>query len=177
MLWKKIYPVIFEKKSFARFFRFVPYIIPFWFLFIREFICVRLLTLYNLKPLFNFSPCSSTVIFIKKIFWLALTLSSFEFIHNVISRRRRFVAENENYKSEINVFRSRIGRSIVGINKSLTDTWMWKLGLWPRNSFSGNLFRIFGIGSLQGRAGFTTNAYINDSSVVSPRADLRNINS
>ncbi len=32
---------------------------------------------------------------------------------------------------------SRIGRSIVGIYKSLTDTWMWKLGLWLRNSFSG----------------------------------------
>ncbi len=30
---------------------------------------------------------------------------------------------------------SRIGRSMVGIYKSLTDTWMWKLGLWPRNSF------------------------------------------
>ncbi len=25
---------------------------------------------------------------------------------------------------------SRIGRSIMGIYKSLTDTWMWKLGLW-----------------------------------------------
>ena len=32
---------------------------------------------------------------------------------------------------------SRIGRSIVGIYISLT--WMWKLGLWPRNSFSGNI--------------------------------------
>ncbi len=47
---------------------------------------------------------------------------------------------------------SKIGRSIVGINKSLTDTWMWKLGLWPRNSFSGNIFfEFFGIGSLQSR--------------------------
>ncbi len=27
----------------------------------------------------------------------------------------------------------------VHIYKSLTDTWMWKLGLWPRNSFSGNI--------------------------------------
>ncbi len=27
---------------------------------------------------------------------------------------------------------SRIGRSIMGIHISLTDTWMWKLGLWPR---------------------------------------------
>ncbi len=36
---------------------------------------------------------------------------------------------------------NRIGRSIVGIYKSLTDTWMWKflLGLWPCNSFSGNI--------------------------------------
>ncbi len=29
----------------------------------------------------------------------------------------------------------RIGRLIVGKYKSLTDTWMWKLGLWPRKSF------------------------------------------
>ncbi len=34
---------------------------------------------------------------------------------------------------------SRIGRPILGIYKSLTDTWMWKLGLRPRNSFSGNI--------------------------------------
>ncbi len=34
---------------------------------------------------------------------------------------------------------SRIGRPIIGIYKSLTDTWMWKLGLWPHNSFSGNI--------------------------------------
>ncbi len=41
---------------------------------------------------------------------------------------------------------SRIGRSIVGISELLTDTWMRKLGLRPRNSFYG---KIFGIGSLQ----------------------------
>ena len=35
---------------------------------------------------------------------------------------------------------SRIGKLIVGIYKSLRDTtWMWKLGLWPRKSFSGNI--------------------------------------
>ncbi len=35
---------------------------------------------------------------------------------------------------------SRIGRPIMGIYKSLTtDTWMWKLGLRPRNSFSRNI--------------------------------------
>ncbi len=45
---------------------------------------------------------------------------------------------------------SRIGRSTVGRHKSLTETWMWKLGLWPRNSFSGypirtvsNIFKKF----------------------------------
>ncbi len=35
---------------------------------------------------------------------------------------------------------SRIGRSIVRIYRSLTDTWMCKLGLKLRNSFSGNIF-------------------------------------
>ncbi len=34
---------------------------------------------------------------------------------------------------------SRIGRPIVGIYKSLTDTWMWKLALSLRNFFSGNI--------------------------------------
>ncbi len=32
----------------------------------------------------------------------------------------------------------KIGGLNVGIYRSLTDTWMWKLGLRPRNSFSGN---------------------------------------
>jgi hypothetical protein len=40
---------------------------------------------------------------------------------------------------------SRIGRSIVGIYKSLTDTCMWKLGLWPSNSFSGNMCIEFSV--------------------------------
>ncbi len=34
-------------------------------------------------------------------------------------------------------YRKICGR-ILGIYKSLTDTWMWKLGMRPRNSFSGN---------------------------------------
>ncbi len=37
------------------------------------------------------------------------------------------------------IFSSRNGSSIVGIYNSLTDTWMWKLGLRPRYSFSGNI--------------------------------------
>ncbi len=36
---------------------------------------------------------------------------------------------------------SSIGRPIMGIYKSLT--WMWKLGLRPRNSFSGNIYFEF----------------------------------
>ena len=36
-------------------------------------------------------------------------------------------------------FCSRIDRPIMGIYKSFTDTRMWKLGLRPRNSFSGNI--------------------------------------
>ncbi len=34
---------------------------------------------------------------------------------------------------------SRNDSSIVGLYNSLTDTWMWKLGLRPRYSFSGNI--------------------------------------
>ncbi len=39
----------------------------------------------------------------------------------------------------------RIGRSIVGIYKSLTDIRVWELGLWPRNSFSGNICFEFSV--------------------------------
>ncbi len=48
-------------------------------------------------------------------------------------------------------FCSRIGWSIVGIYKSLKVTWMWKLGLRPRNSFSGNIcfkFSVLGLCSV-----------------------------
>jgi hypothetical protein len=39
----------------------------------------------------------------------------------------------------LHISSSRIGRPIVGINNSLTDAWMWKLGLRSRYSFSGNI--------------------------------------
>ncbi len=38
---------------------------------------------------------------------------------------------------------SRIGRPVVGIYKSLTDIWMWKLGLRLHSSFSGNFYFKF----------------------------------
>ncbi len=40
---------------------------------------------------------------------------------------------------------SRIGRLHEGIYKSLTDTWMWKLGLWPRNSIIENICFEFSV--------------------------------
>ncbi len=40
---------------------------------------------------------------------------------------------------------SRIARLIMGIYKSLTDTWMWKFGLLPCNSFSGNICFEFSV--------------------------------
>ncbi len=40
---------------------------------------------------------------------------------------------------------SRIGRSMVGLYKSLTDTWMWILRLRARNSFAGNMFLEFSV--------------------------------
>ncbi len=51
------------------------------------------------------------------------------------------VAVNNLYIPRIgpNISSSRKGRPIVGIYYTLTDTWMWKLGLRPRYSFSGNI--------------------------------------
>jgi hypothetical protein len=52
------------------------------------------------------------------------------------------------YPGLVHIFScSRIGSPIVGVGiyKSLTDTWMWKLGLRPSDSFSGKIcFQFFG---------------------------------
>ncbi len=47
------------------------------------------------------------------------------------------VSMSDTFPGSVHIFPARTGRSILGIYKSLTDTWMWKLGLRPRNSFSG----------------------------------------
>jgi hypothetical protein len=39
----------------------------------------------------------------------------------------------------LHISSSRTGRPIVGLYNSLTDTWLWKLGLRPRYFFSGNI--------------------------------------
>ncbi len=53
-----------------------------------------------------------------------------------------------------------IDRPIVGIYKTLTDTWEWKLGLWPRSSFSGNICFEFSVLCLRVDEVFFCNANI-----------------
>ncbi len=55
----------------------------------------------------------------------------------------RFIYSQDRF-TKPHIFLRRIGRPIMGIYKSLTDAWMWKLFL-----FREYLFRIFGIVSLQ----------------------------
>ncbi len=54
--------------------------------------------------------------------------------HSCVCDRFIYSQDRSTYNSS-----SRKGRHIVGIYNSLTDTWMWKLGLRPRYSFSGNI--------------------------------------
>ncbi len=56
------------------------------------------------------------------------------------------------------IFLQHDSRPILGIYKSLTDTWMWKLGLTPRNSFSGNICLEFSVFCLC--SGITMSFYI-----------------
>jgi hypothetical protein len=55
----------------------------------------------------------------------------------------------ERFPESVNIFScSIIGRPFVGIYKLLADTRKWKLGLRPRNSFSGNIGFKFSVLSL-----------------------------
>ncbi len=66
------------------------------------------------------------------LFWELRGLSPNFHIH--VSVSNLYIARIDPHISS-----SRKGRPIVGIYNSLTDTWMWKLGLRPRYSFSGNI--------------------------------------
>ncbi len=61
------------------------------------------------------------------------------------------VSVNDLYSPRIgpHISSSRKGRPIVGIYNSPTDTWMWKLGLIPQYSFSGNIFFKFSVSKFQ----------------------------
>jgi hypothetical protein len=71
-----------------------------------------------------------------------IALPQSQFPHSCVCERFIYSQDRSTY--------CRIGRPMVGIYKSLKDTWMRKLGLRPRISFSRNIFyQIFVIVSLQ----------------------------
>ncbi len=67
----------------------------------------------------------------------------FRELHGLSPNFHIYVSVSDLYIPHISC--SRVGRSMVGIYKSLTDTWMWKFGLWPRNSFSGKFCSEFSV--------------------------------
>ncbi len=78
-------------------------------------------------------------------FWELRGLSPNFHAHSCVCERFIYSQDLSTYT----IFCSRTGRSIVWIYKSLTYTWICKLGpncdvgLWPRNSFSGNIASNF----------------------------------
>ncbi len=76
------------------------------------------------------------------LFWELRSLSPNFHIH---------VSVNDLYIPRIgpHISSSRKGRPILGIYNSLTDTWMWKLGLIPQYSFSGNICFKFSVSKFQ----------------------------
>ncbi len=75
--------------------------------------------------------CKSNSVYIF-LFWELRGLSPNFYIH--VSVSDLYIPRMGPHSSS-----SRNGSSILGIYNSLTDTWMWKLGLRPRYSFSGNI--------------------------------------
>ncbi len=108
--------------------------------------------LFNLKILHLFSTFFFTNIypFIKFLhlswplvsFYLLLSYSfnelNMHYNENLVSvfpeKELRGPSSNFHIHVSLSIFScNRISRPVVGIYKSLTDTWMWKLGLRPRN--------------------------------------------
>jgi hypothetical protein len=96
----------------------------------------------------------------------------------VVTSRRGFspnfqihVSVNDLYISGISphISCSRIGKPILGIYKSFTDTWMWKLGVGPSNSFSGNICVIFLVLCLCSEAEIKKRLYLRWPEVYQPK--------
>ncbi len=64
----------------------------------------------------------------------------YQFPHSYLCERFTYI-----FPGSVNIFFCRKGTPLVGIYKKLTDIWMWKLGLRPRNSFPGNMCFEFSI--------------------------------
>ncbi len=108
-------------------------------------------------PNWNYKHCPLNLLFPfqKYIFWIMYSTCNENPIY--VFPEKELSGLNPNF--HIHVFVSdlyipRIGphiscswivKLIVGIYKLLTDTWMWKLGLWPRNFFSKNICFEFSV--------------------------------
>ncbi len=68
--------------------------------------------------------------------FLGIARPQSQFPHSCVCERFLYSQDRSTYLLQQN-------RQIVGIYKSLTGTWVWILGLWPRNSFSGIPFSNF----------------------------------
>ncbi len=86
---------------------------------------------HGLGKRYDLMHCKGNSVYIF-LFWELRGLSPNFYIH---------VSVSDLYIPRIgpHISSSRNGNSIVGIYNSLTDTWMWKLGLRPGFSFSGNI--------------------------------------
>ncbi len=93
------------------------------------------------------SNFSSWFINVCPVFFLPVSLSLLH-CKDTIPRIRNKYFQKRNYVSVSDLYIPTIGLIILQqenmwsdpgniYSKSLTDTWMWKLGLWPRNSFLG----------------------------------------
>ncbi len=89
------------------------------------------LYLFTKSSSFPHLHCNGNSVYIS-LFWELRGLSPNFHIH---------MSVNDLYIPRIgpHISSSRNGSSVVGIYNSLTETWMWKLGLRPRYSFSGNI--------------------------------------
>ncbi len=93
-------------------------------------------TIHAKPPIIPSSSYTATKI--PFIFWELRRLQT-KFPHSCVCER--FI-----YSQDLSTYFLQQNRQINrGIYKSLTDTWMWKSGLWPHNSFSENICLKFSV--------------------------------